>query len=210
MTRPPNVGPADFAAALAQFAKVVGEPWVFSSDEDLALYRDEVVLANGELMRTGMGALPNSDTFAQFRYGFGPQVDRLFAQGPMVRFPMSPEDKEKVPFKVSIGVPNLEGFSRGGARTRFNPNPTDGHLFFSPIIPKTGEDALKAMRVFAQLYDEAGGAPGWNPWFMPPQAWIHRSLLMLAGFPVSRTDPAVNRRSREAFIPAVLEQVYAH
>src|SRR5262249_29725194 len=41
----------------------------------------EVVLADGEIMRTGMGALPKSDTFAQFQYGFGPNVDGLFAQG---------------------------------------------------------------------------------------------------------------------------------
>jgi len=40
----------------------------------------EVVLANGELLRTGMGALPNSTTWQQFRYGMGPMVDGLFAQ----------------------------------------------------------------------------------------------------------------------------------
>jgi len=53
------------------------------------LYRDhfnshcgmEVVLPNGEIMRTGMGALPGSDTWAEYRYGFGPHVDGLFSQG---------------------------------------------------------------------------------------------------------------------------------
>jgi (+)-pinoresinol hydroxylase len=40
----------------------------------------EVVLPNGELMRTGMGALPNSKTWQQYRYGFGPYVDGMFSQ----------------------------------------------------------------------------------------------------------------------------------
>lgn len=40
----------------------------------------EVVLANGELLRTGMGALPNSNTWQAFKYGFGPYVDGIFTQ----------------------------------------------------------------------------------------------------------------------------------
>jgi (+)-pinoresinol hydroxylase len=40
----------------------------------------EVVLANGELVRTGMGALPNSETWQQYRWGYGPWVDGLFGQ----------------------------------------------------------------------------------------------------------------------------------
>lgn len=40
----------------------------------------EVVLANGEVMRTGMGALPKANTWGQFKMGFGPIVDGLFSQ----------------------------------------------------------------------------------------------------------------------------------
>src|ERR1700761_9166081 len=40
----------------------------------------EVVLADGELLRTGMGALPNSSTRQQFRYGMGPLLDGIFSQ----------------------------------------------------------------------------------------------------------------------------------
>ena len=40
MRTPPGVTPADFSAALEQFATAVGKPWVFTSDEDLELYRD--------------------------------------------------------------------------------------------------------------------------------------------------------------------------
>ncbi len=41
----------------------------------------EVVLPNGELMRTGMGALPGAKTWADYHYGIGPYVDGLFGQG---------------------------------------------------------------------------------------------------------------------------------
>ena len=40
----------------------------------------EVVLANGEVLRTGMGALPGSETWHQFKYGYGPYVDGIFSQ----------------------------------------------------------------------------------------------------------------------------------
>jgi len=41
----------------------------------------EVVLPDGELMRTGMGALPGAKTWQEYPYGFGPDPAGLFAQG---------------------------------------------------------------------------------------------------------------------------------
>jgi (+)-pinoresinol hydroxylase len=43
----------------------------------------EVVLASGEVVRTGMGALPNSKSWQHNRWGYGPWVDGLFRQGNM-------------------------------------------------------------------------------------------------------------------------------
>ena len=40
----------------------------------------EVVTGDGELVRTGMGALPGSKTWQQFKYGFGPYLDGIFSQ----------------------------------------------------------------------------------------------------------------------------------
>jgi len=40
----------------------------------------EVVLANGEVVRTGMGALPTARTWQQFKYGTGPFMDGIFSQ----------------------------------------------------------------------------------------------------------------------------------
>jgi len=40
----------------------------------------EVVLPTGEVMRTGMGALPGNNTWQLFPYGFGPYSDGIFTQ----------------------------------------------------------------------------------------------------------------------------------
>jgi 4-cresol dehydrogenase (hydroxylating) len=40
----------------------------------------EVVLPDGDLLRTGMGALSGNNTWQLFKYGFGPYLDGLFTQ----------------------------------------------------------------------------------------------------------------------------------
>ena len=40
----------------------------------------EVMLASGKLIRTGMGAMPNSESWQLFKYGFGPYIDGTFTQ----------------------------------------------------------------------------------------------------------------------------------
>ncbi|MCC7413924.1 MAG: FAD-binding oxidoreductase [Gammaproteobacteria bacterium] len=40
----------------------------------------EVVLATGEILRTGMGSIPNSNTWQVFKWGYGPYLDGLFTQ----------------------------------------------------------------------------------------------------------------------------------
>src|SRR6516165_9296006 len=40
----------------------------------------EVVLANGEIIRTGMGAMPTAKTWQEYKTGFGPWVDGIFSQ----------------------------------------------------------------------------------------------------------------------------------
>ena len=40
----------------------------------------EVVLANGDLVRTGMGAMPAAKTWQQFKTGYGPSFDGMFSQ----------------------------------------------------------------------------------------------------------------------------------
>ena len=40
----------------------------------------EVVLPNGELMRTGMGAMPGNRSWNLYKRGLGPTPDQLFMQ----------------------------------------------------------------------------------------------------------------------------------
>jgi 4-cresol dehydrogenase (hydroxylating) flavoprotein subunit len=40
----------------------------------------EVVLPDGEMIRTGMGSLPGNNTWQLFKYGYGPYVDGMFTQ----------------------------------------------------------------------------------------------------------------------------------
>ena len=40
----------------------------------------EVVLANGEVLRTGMGAMPNNRSWHVYKRSLGPTVDQLFMQ----------------------------------------------------------------------------------------------------------------------------------
>ena len=286
----------------------------------------EVVLPNGELLRTGMGALPGAKTWQEYRYGFGPYVDGLFGQGnfgivtkmgfwlmpqpeayraglvlvprrrdlialvdqvnylehasligqpnygcPLqrlvatepelrallekpggptddeldrfaaarssavwqcelqfygpqrtidanwehareriaaaisgarfeeresYRFPLSPEDKERVPHKVALGIPNMAIFSIG-ARSELNPSPRDGHLWFAPVIPKSGEAILECQRVLGEVYRELG--MGGTAFLQTPATWHFRTFIMLVGFSISRTDPEVNRRTLANF-----------
>ncbi len=37
---PPGISDSDFRTALRRFEEIVGKEWVFSSDEDVLLYRD--------------------------------------------------------------------------------------------------------------------------------------------------------------------------
>lgn len=40
----------------------------------------EVVMANGEILRTGMGSMPNSTSWQVFKWGYGPYLDGIFTQ----------------------------------------------------------------------------------------------------------------------------------
>jgi 4-cresol dehydrogenase (hydroxylating) len=307
----------------------VGYTWGQYRDHFGAHCGMEVVLANGEVLRTGMGAVPGSKTWQEYKYGFGPTVDGLFAQGnfgivtkmgfwlmpepeaytaglitvprrqdlpalvshvnyledsgligqpeygsPLnafqrganadpalaammnkqggptdaeldafaaskgkgvwqvnlqfygpektvqanweyardriqkaipgatatqghsYRFPMTPEDKEKLPHKVAMGVPNLAIFTIG-ARSDLNPTPQDGHMWFAAVVPRTGEAVLESQRVMADVYRkhkvQVGG------YLQTPATWHPRTFIMIVGFPVSKSDPDVSKRSIAAF-----------
>ena len=302
----------------------------------MALYRNhfdahcgmEVVLANGDLVRTGMGALPGAETWQQFKYGVGPSIDGIFSQsnfgivtkmgfwllpepdaylsgtvnvprygdivplvdiltyienagvsngmpmlgsqvlagggilggpppepelaallatpggprpedidaygqrksipcwnlslrfygpakaieaqwehtrekfssipgatfqpGPLIKLPLTPEQRERV-HKPEFGIPSLEMFSIG-ARSELNPTPTNGHMWFSPIIPRTGEAVSEASRVFRQASQELGIPIGAT--VIPTMYWL-RAFVLIVALPITR-NIETNKKNRAA------------
>lgn len=300
------------------------------------MYRDhfgahcgmEVVLPNGEIMKTGMGALPNSKTFAENKYGYGAYVDGLFAQSnfgivtkmgfwmmpkpeyyalisltaprrediipivdnlnyledsfiigwPLYRSPLNPpygkamnselkgyltsnggkpdlekiqdyairnkipywqidipfygnkdavranieyvksrfkgvkgvkiemvqefampinkEQISKIKHKVSLGIPNMEIFwlsTRGETI-----EPKDGHVWFSPIIPRDGAELLKCQDAYIDVFHELGMPSPITP-FAHPRSWMYRAFCFMLGFANSRTDVEHNKKMRIAY-----------
>jgi 4-cresol dehydrogenase (hydroxylating) len=93
-----------------------------------------------------------------------------------------------------MGIPSLEMFSIG-ARSPYNPTPGQGHIWFSPIIPRTGEAVLEANKVFAKAAKDFG-LPLLS--FSLPTTYWMRSFIFLFGFPITH-DIATNKKNRETF-----------
>jgi (+)-pinoresinol hydroxylase len=279
----------------------------------------EVVLANGDIFRTGMGALPGSKTWQQYKYGFGPYVDGMFSQsnfgvvtkmgfwlfpepeayltgtvsvskhddlhplvstlaylmnsgivtgtfsvvspivfarqdpelaslrakpggpsteeleqylgkknmpywsvelpfygptkvvteqweyakekfseianvkfqdGALHKFPIGPNELPSFQNSVAAGIPSLSVFGVGGGHSQ-------GHVWFSPIVPMTGEAVIEAQKVFSDAYREMGMEMG-PMFFLGPSSNYPRCFLVLFGFPIEH-DVEKNKKNRENF-----------
>ena len=116
-----------------------------------------------------------------------------FQDGESYKLPLTAEQRQRV-HKPEFGIPSLEMFSIG-ARSEFNPTPSNGHVWFSPIIPRTGEAIFEANQVFAQAAREL--SLPFLGFSLPTTYWM-RSFIFLFGFPITR-DVATNKKNREAF-----------
>ena len=94
-----------------------------------------------------------------------------------------------------LGVPSLRIFSLGG-RTPWNPTPSHGHMWFSPIIPRTGAAILEANRVFSAAARDLD-MPLFRSFTLPACFW-ERCFVFILATPVT-ADPATNKRYREGF-----------
>jgi 4-cresol dehydrogenase (hydroxylating) len=133
---------------------------------------------------------------AQWEYAqeqFSKVPGAKFQDGEFYKLPLTPDQFDKV-HKPEFGIPSLETFSIG-ARSPVNPTPTSGHVWFSPIIPRTGEAVLEANRVFSQAAKDLG-LP-FLSFALPTTYWI-RAFIFLFGFPITH-DVATNRKNRESF-----------
>jgi hypothetical protein len=261
----------------------------------------EIVTAEGEIVRTGMGAVPGAKTWQENKWGYGPWIDGLFRQGNMgvvtkmgfylmprpealisgtARVPneediiplmdtfnllenqhvlngstqlgtaggpegpaggsgwslqvpiygpadviraqldyarakfeaipgctfteselmRTPAPGEEAPAGVRLvnfGIPNLSTFGLLG-RSQFNPNPAGGHIDFSPILPRLGEELLRFRRFYQDNLDvvmEGRNLGVQGPVFMTN--W-ERTMVGLFMFPISK-NPDENRVVRGAF-----------
>jgi 4-cresol dehydrogenase (hydroxylating) len=112
-------------------------------------------------------------------------------------FPLAEEPKDHARYP-EFGIPSLNNFSLG-ARSSTNPTPSHGHMWLSPIIPRTAEAIFEANRVFAEVARKFG-LPQLR--FSLPAWYWQRSAIFIFGFPVSE-DPAQNKRHREAFFHVI-------
>jgi (+)-pinoresinol hydroxylase len=116
-----------------------------------------------------------------------------FRDGKLYRLPLTPAERDGVHWP-EFGIPTLNMFSIG-ARSSTNPNPTHGHMWFSPIIPRNADAIFEANRVFAAAAREFD-LPVLR--FSLPSCYWERAFIFIFGFPVT-TDPAINRKNRSAF-----------
>jgi FAD/FMN-containing dehydrogenase len=119
-----------------------------------------------------------------------------FKADPIRSIPLTEAQKARVHVQ-QVGIPNLEIFAFG-ARSPGNPHPTSGHMWFSPVIPRSGEAIIEANRVF----DEAATTLdlpiiGIKP-FSLPFGLYERAFLYIVGFPVME-DPQQNQAFVKAF-----------
>ena len=129
--------------------------------------------------------------FTKKKYSEIPGV--RFEEGESYKLPLTAEQREQV-HKPQFGIPSLAMFSIG-ARSSTNPNPTSGHMWFSPIIPRTGEAIFEANRVFAAAAKEFG-LPFLN--FNLPSCYWERAFIFIFAFPVTH-DVDTNKKNRAAF-----------
>ncbi|HTV51235.1 MAG TPA: FAD-binding oxidoreductase [Steroidobacteraceae bacterium] len=116
-----------------------------------------------------------------------------FLEGELLRLPLTSQQREGVHWP-DFGIPTLNMYSIG-ARSSTNPEPTHGHMWFSPIIPRNAEAVFEANRVFAAAAREFN-LPLLR--FSLPSTYWERAFIFIFGLPVS-TDIATNRRHRDIF-----------
>ena len=136
-----------------------------------------VVAAQWEYAKSRLAAIPGSRA----------------TDGPSYDFPLTPEQLARVQ-QVAFGVPNMSIFSIG-ARTERNPTPSSGHVWFSPIIPRTGEGILESQKVLWQAGRDAG-----IPFnrFAMPATYYSRAFIYIIGIPITR-NVETDRKNRDGF-----------
>jgi 4-cresol dehydrogenase (hydroxylating) len=122
-----------------------------------------------------------------------------FEAGRVLPMPLGDQSAPEV-HAQQVGIPNLEFFAFG-SRAGGNPHPSSGHIWFAPVIPRSGEAILQANRVFdeASRTIPALRTPilGLQP-FALPACQCERSFMFIMGFPMM-DDTEKDKASVDAF-----------
>ncbi|GAA0271222.1 hypothetical protein GCM10009127_09240 [Alteraurantiacibacter aestuarii] len=115
-----------------------------------------------------------------------------FNETPVVKLPLSPDDMERI-HKPRFGIPSLEIFSVG-SRGYGDFNPSDGHIWFSAVIPRSGKGIIDANRVMRTECERLGLDLFM---FVPSVTCWSRSFVLFAAVPVYK-DAARNQHLRDS------------
>lgn len=145
---------------------------------------------------------PKETIYASWAY-----AKKLFGDIPDVKFeeienypdPLrNQEAVSKVRHKVALGIPNMSIFSIG-ARAAAMPQPSDGHVWFSPIVARSGESFMRAHEIFRNAARELNITSAPIGVTNVPQTWQYRTYVYLFPVFVSRSDREHNRKAVQDF-----------
>jgi 4-cresol dehydrogenase (hydroxylating) len=182
--------PLNFARQDPQLAALYAKPGG-PSTEELEQFAQEKNLGFWSVELPFYG--PAKVVAAQWEYAkekFSSIPGVQFKEGTMHRFPIKPDELPQFTNSVAVGIPSLSVFAVGPPRS-------EGHIWFSPIIPMTGDAILEAQKVFTDAYKELGMSIG-PMFFLGPSSNYPRCFLVLFGFPIEH-DIEKNRKNRENF-----------
>ena len=136
----------------------------------------KLITAQWECVRDALGEIPG----ARFKLN---EIRRL---------PLSAQELAKTRDLGPFGIPTLRTFDLGPMFS-YEGEDVVGHIFFSPVIPRTGEAAIEAMDVFAAIARKYR-LP--CPPLQFPSSLFERAFLFAVGLPVTRSA-TVNAKIRD-------------
>ncbi len=119
----------------------------------------EVVLANGEMVRTGTGAMSNSPCWQLFKYGYGPSWDQLFCQsnfGVVTKMGLWLMPEPEATLGLDMQLPNPDDV--GWAIDALQPLRLNGVLLQNPSIGNSLRFVASATQR-SQWYQGEGALP---------------------------------------------------
>lgn len=131
---------------------------------------DKITKAQIEVAQEKLSAIPGINLIAG---------DPVFA----------PQDIDTLPDGVALGwgKPGLQRFWDDTAQFGW-----DGHLWFSPLLPRTGAEVRRAQEVLGKACRDMNFYWGW-----PDTLWYDGGYCIVRNFSVSRTDKAMNQKTRD-------------